>query len=357
MSQEIRLCRTPDGVRLAYALSGKGPPVVKVSHWMTHIERDWESPVWRHWLDFFSEDHTLVRYDERGCGLSDHGNLRLSLDDWVSDLETVVEAAGVDRFTLFGASQGGAIAIAYAARHPERVSSLVLYGAYAQGKLSRATDPQDVAEAEALIELTRSGWGLANPAYRRLFTMLFVPGGTEEQLAWFDDLQQSSTSGEHAARSRAVRYKIDVSDLAATLKVPTLLLHARDDALVPFEDSRHLASLIPGARLVSLNSANHILLENEPAWQDFCSELRAFLPAYVSPSEDGMVTLTSRERQVLALVAEGRDNDYIAGAFQLSARTIERHLSNSYSKLRLTGKAARAAAAARFATQAKGAQR
>lgn len=357
MRQEIRFCRAPDGVRLARAVSGKGPPLVKAGHWLTHIERDLTSPVWHHWLDFLGEDHTVVRYDERGSGLSDREDPSLSLDDWVSDLETVVEAAGVDRFTLLGLSQGGPIAIAYAARHPERVSSLVLYGTYARGRLSRTSGPQATAEAQALIELTRAGWGRSNPAFRRLFTTLFIPGATETQIAWLDDLQRVSSSGEHAARSRAVRYTIDVSALASTLTVPTLVMHARDDALVPFEEGRHLVSLIPGARFVSLNSANHILLEDEPAWQEFRSEFRAFLPAYVSPPEGGMVTLTSRERQILALVAEGRDNESIAGAFHLSVRTIERHLSNSYSKLGLTGKAARAAAAARFATQSKVAER
>jgi pimeloyl-ACP methyl ester carboxylesterase/DNA-binding CsgD family transcriptional regulator len=355
MRQEIRFCRAPDGVRLAYAVSGRGAPLVKAGHWLTHLERDPSSPVWRHWLEFLGEDHTVVRYDERGSGLSDREESSLSLEDWVSDLETVVEAAGVERFTLLGLSQGGPVAIAYAARHPERVSGLVLYGTYARGRLSRASDPQETAEAEALIELTRSGWGRPNPAFRRLFTTLFIPGATEAQIAWLDELQRVSSSGEHAARSRAARYAIDVSDLASGLTVPTLVMHAQDDALVPFEEGRHLGSLIPGARFVPLDSANHILLEDEPAWQEFRSEFRAFLPAAVSAPENGLVALTARERQILALVAEGRDNESIADALRLSVRTVERHLSNSYLKLGLSGKAARAAAAARFATQSKGA--
>lgn len=362
MSQELRFCTTPDGVRLAYAQSGTGAPVVKAGHWMTHLERDATSPVWRHWLAFLSADHTLVRYDERGCGLSDRTYPSLTLEDWVRDLETVVEASGVDRFTLLGLSQGGPIAIAYAARHPDRVRELVLYGSYARGKLRRSPTPEAREEAEALIALTRAGWGRANPAFRRLFTTLFIPGASDAQIAWLDDLQQASCSPEHAARSRAVRYTVDVSEVAATLAVRTLVMHARDDALVPFEEGRRLASLIPGARFASLDSSNHILLEDEPAWAEFRKRLREFLPAVqiddeaatasaTTSSAAGLDSLSERERQVLDLVADGRDNQAIAAALHLSVRTVERHLSNCYSKLGVTGKAARAAAAARYATQ------
>jgi pimeloyl-ACP methyl ester carboxylesterase/DNA-binding CsgD family transcriptional regulator len=273
------------------------------------------------------------------------------LEDWVGDLETVVEAAGVDRFTLLGLSQGGPIAIAYAARHPERVSRLVLYGTYARGKLHRTPTPQAKEEAEALIALTRVGWGRRNPAFRRLFTTLFIPGASDKQITWFDDLQRVSCSPDHAARSRAVRYGLDVTALASTLTVPTLVMHAREDALVPFEEGRHLVSLIPAARFASLDSANHILLEDEPAWAEFRSELRTFLSAYSSPPSVDVEALTGREQQILDLVARGHGNESIAAALHLSVRTVERHLSNCYTKLGLTGKAARAAAAARFAAR------
>jgi pimeloyl-ACP methyl ester carboxylesterase len=186
VSQEIRFCTAPDGVRLAYALSGQGTPLVKAGHWLTHIERDWNSPVWRHWLSFLGEEHTVVRYDERGSGLSDRVYSSLSLEDWVSDLETVVEASGSENFTLLGLSQGGPFAIAYAARHPDRVNRLVLYGTYARGKLRREPDPRDVEEANALVALTRTGWGRTNPAFRRLFTTLFIPGATDAQIAWLE---------------------------------------------------------------------------------------------------------------------------------------------------------------------------
>lgn len=351
MDQQIRFCTTTDGVRLAYALSGSGAPLVKAGHWLTNIERDWSSPVWRHWMKFLSAEYTLVRYDERGSGLSDRGTPHLSLDDWVGDLETVIDAAGLERFDLLGISQGGPVAIAYAARHPERVSNLVLYGTYARGRLHRAGGSQ--AEAEALVTLTRNGWGQPNPAFRRLFTTLFIPGGTDVQIAWLDDLQKVSTSAEHAARSRQVRYTIDVTALASSLTMRTLVMHARSDALVPLEEGRHLGSLIPGARFVSLESSNHILLEEEPAWEEFRSQLRAFLPIHNPTPESGFEMLTDRERQVLALVADGHDNASIAATLHLSIRTVERHLSNSYTKLKLTGKAARAAAAARFAIHSR----
>lgn len=325
--------------------------MVKAGHWMTHIERDWTSPVWRHWLSYLTEEHQVLRYDERGCGLSDRDCPSVSIEDWVRDLESVVDAAGVDRFALLGLSQGGPTAIAYAARHPERVSRLVLYGTYARGKLHRKPAGPAAEEAEALISLTRLGWGRANPAFRRLFTTLFIPGGTDKQLAWFDELQQASCSADHAARSRAARYASDVSELAAGITVPTLVLHARDDALVPFEEGRHLASLIPGAKFVSLNSANHILLEDEPAWAEFRSEVSAFVPAH-GIREVNLDILSSREQQVLALVADGKDNQTIADALNLSVRTVERHLSHCYTKLGLTGRTARAGAAARFAALA-----
>lgn len=349
MRQELRFCTAPDGVRLAYALSGHGAPLVKAGNWMTHLERDWTSPVWRHWLTALGAEQTVVRYDERGSGLSDRQYPSLAFDDWVSDLETVVDSADIDRFTLLGLSQGGPIAIAYAARHPERVGRLVLYGTFARGRRHRRTGPEAEEEAAALIALTRAGWGRRNPAFRRLFTMLFIPGGSEAQMSWFDDLQQVSCSPDHAARSRAARYDLDVSALASTIDVPTLVMHARDDALVPFEEGRHLASLIPAARFVSLDSANHILLEDEPAWAEFCSELRTFLPAFTPSTDADLSSLTGREHQILDLVAAGQGNQSIASALHLSVRTVERHLSNCYTKLGLTGRTARAAAAARFA--------
>jgi len=260
MRQELRFCTAADGVRLAYASSGQGDPLERAGHWMTHLDHDATSPVWRHWLRFLSELHTTIRYDERGCGLSDRQYPSISLDDWVGDLETVVDAARVDRFTLVGLCQGGPVAIAYAARHPDRVARLVLYGTYARGRLHRPPMPLAREEASALIALTQVGWGRGNQAFRRLFTNLFIPGGSDEQMAWFDDLQRVSCSAEHAAQARTVKYDLDVTADAVALRVPTLVLLARHDASVPFDEGRHLAALVPEARFVPLDSSNHILL-------------------------------------------------------------------------------------------------
>jgi predicted ATPase/serine/threonine protein kinase/DNA-binding SARP family transcriptional activator/alpha-beta hydrolase superfamily lysophospholipase len=277
--QNIGFCQSSDGARLAYATVGNGPPLVKAANWLSHLEYDWQSPIWRHWLIGLAQQHTLIRYDERGCGLSDWQVADISFEAWVRDLEAVVDAAGVERFPLIGISKGGSIAIAYAARHPERVSHLILYGAYARGRLIRNVEPQQAEEAELLTNLIRIGWGRENPAFRQVFASTFMPDGTQEQHRWFNELQRVSASPENAARIYAGSNLTDVRDLAAQLRVPTLVLHARGDARVPFEEGRLLASLIPGARLVTLDSNNHLLLEHEPAWQKFLSEVHEFLAA------------------------------------------------------------------------------
>jgi pimeloyl-ACP methyl ester carboxylesterase/DNA-binding CsgD family transcriptional regulator len=342
---EVRFCSAPDGVRLAYAVHGRGPPLVRVATWLTHLELDWESPVWRHWLDRLGESHTLVRYDERGCGCSGTGAEELSVDTWVGDLERVIDAVGLQRFVLLGISQGAAIAVAYAARHPDRVSDLVLYGGYARGRRLRGQGEEE----EALIAAIRAGWGSDEPAYRHLFSMLFIPHGTPEQMAWYDELLRVTTTADGAVRLFRARGAVDVVDAARLVKVRTLVIHARDDRLVPVEEARLLASLIPDARLVVLDSDNHILLADEPAWEQFLSVLREFLGTPEAPVRATAVgELSARELEVLELVAAGLTNEVIAARLRLSVRTVERHLSNIYAKLRLSGRAARAAAAVSF---------
>jgi class 3 adenylate cyclase/pimeloyl-ACP methyl ester carboxylesterase len=281
VEQQVRFCTAPDGVRLAFATHGHGPPLVRASTWLTHLEFDWQSPLWRHWLEGLAEGHTLVRYDERGCGLSDREVEELSLEAWVSDLEAVVDAANLDRFALLGISHGGPVAVAYSVRHPERVSHLVLYGTYARGRLRRGLRERE--EADAMIAMVRAGWGRNAPAFRRTFTTMFVPGATPEQMSWFDELQRISSSPEIAARIRLSRNDLDVADLARQVTVPTLVLHAKDDLVVPFTEGRLLASLIPSARFVPLEGRNHILLADEPAWPVFLRELHVFLTASQSP--------------------------------------------------------------------------
>jgi pimeloyl-ACP methyl ester carboxylesterase/DNA-binding winged helix-turn-helix (wHTH) protein len=274
--QEIRYCTTSDGVRLAYATTGSGPPLVKASNWLTHLDFEWGSPIWRHWYTALSRHHRLIRYDERGNGMSQRDVPDVSFDTWVRDLETVVDAAGLDRFPLLGISRGGAIAIAYAAKHPERVTQLVLYGAFEAGRTHVGT-PQELEARRALASLVRLGWGLDNPAFCKTFTCRFIPEATSAHERWLDELQRVSTSPENAARLMERDDDIDVRRLLSQVRTPTLVIHCDRDHAVPPERGRLLAAEIPGARYVSLPSANHLMLEEEPAWSLFLEELGLFL--------------------------------------------------------------------------------
>lgn len=275
-AQRIDYCVTADGVRIAYSAVGEGPPIVKAANWLNHLEFDWQSPVWRHWLDELTRGHRLIRYDQRGNGLSDWQVQDLTLDAFVRDLEAVVDAAGLDRFTLFGISQGCAVSIAYAVRHPERVERMILYGGYPKGWRARG-NPQEIAEREAMLTLVRQGWGRENPAFRQLFTSRYIPDGTPEQMRWFNDLQRISASAENAARLIDAFGSIDVSALLAQVKAPTLVLHCRDEFGVPYAQGESLAKGLPQARFVTLESRNHLVLEHEPAWPHLVSALRGFL--------------------------------------------------------------------------------
>jgi len=277
LKQEIRFCTAPDGVQLAYSMIGQGPSLMKTGNWMTHLEFDLESPIWRHLYRALANDYTLIRYDTRGNGLSDRTVDEISFDAFVSDLETVVDAAQVTRFALFGISQGCAVAIAYAVRHPERVSHLILYGGFAVGRNKRARSAAEKEEEAAMITLMRVGWGKENPAFRQLFTSQFMPGGTKEQADWFNELQRTTVSGEMAARIATVTSNTDVTALLSRVTVPTLVLHAREDARVPFEAGRRMAAGIPGARFEALQGRNHLFLETEPAFDQFLEQVRSFL--------------------------------------------------------------------------------
>ena len=275
MKQEIKYCRTPGGVRLAYAIAGSGPPLVKSANWLNHLEYDWESPIWRHVVRGLALDHTLIRYDARGNGMSDWDVEKLSLNAWVRDLETVVDAAGVDRFPLLGMSQGCAVSIAYVVRHPEKVSHLILYGGFAVGAAKRS--PSEKELRNAMTTLMRLGWGSDNPAFRQMFTAQFMPGATQEQADFFNELQRRTTSPECAARYFEVVGEVDVTELLGKVTTPTLVMHVRGDARVPFEAGRQMASGIPGARFVALQGQNHLFLENEPATHRFFEEIKLFL--------------------------------------------------------------------------------
>jgi pimeloyl-ACP methyl ester carboxylesterase/DNA-binding CsgD family transcriptional regulator len=335
--QTLRFCTSSDGVRLAYATGGSGPPLVKAANWLSHLEFDWRSPIWRHWIDTLSSRHTYVRYDTRGCGLSDRNPPEISFEAWVHDLEAVVDAAKLERFPLLGLSQGGAIAVEYAIRHPERVSHLVLYGAFARGRLKRGLGQASIDETLLLCKLFELGWGTDNRAFRQVFATQFLPEGSLELIDSFDELQRKSASAADAVRTLQASVQVDVSEHARRISCPTLILHARDDGRVPFEEGRILASLIPGARFVPLASRNHILLESEPAWKRFVEEVEAFLPSAGKGEFGG---LTARERELLEYLARGLDNHQIAAHLALSEKTVRNMLSSVLAKLELESRSA-----------------
>lgn len=274
--QQVRYCTSPDGTRLAWSAVGEGFPLVKTANWLNHIEFDWQSPVWRHWLREITRENRLVRYDERGNGLSEWNTPELSLDAFVEDLEAVVDAAGLDQFDLLGISQGAAVAIAYSLRNPDRIRRMVLLGGYSQGWSIRLKGA-DLERRHAMVTLSRTGWGSDSPAFRQMFTSLYIPGGTPEQLGWWNELQRVSTSPENAERLQMALGSIDVSALLSSVTVPALVAHSTRDQVIPVEAGRRLAQGIPGASFLELDSENHVLLEHEPAWSEFTQAMRAFL--------------------------------------------------------------------------------
>ncbi|HLW49220.1 MAG TPA: alpha/beta fold hydrolase [bacterium] len=345
MDQQIRFCTARDGVRIAYATIGDGPPLVKAANWLTHLEFDWHSPVWRHWMEALAAGRCLVRYDERGCGLSDWDVKDFSFDAMVRDLEAVVDALNLDRFPLLGISQGGAVSAAYAVRHPEKVTHLIMYGAFARGHVKRGQVTPE--EHEAQLSLIRLGWGRDNPAYRQIFTTQFIPDAKLEQMQWFNNLMRASTSAENAARIMEVFGQIDVTDLLPRVTVPTIVLHCRGDARVPFEEGRQMAALIPGARFIPLEGKNHLPQEGDPCWQPLIVKVRRFLgadeyaiegraavtAASPAPADRLQSLLTSREREVAALIAQGLANREIAERLVIRERTAEGHVQSILNKL------------------------
>jgi pimeloyl-ACP methyl ester carboxylesterase/DNA-binding CsgD family transcriptional regulator len=333
--QRIRYLRTPDGVQLAWAEAGSGPVVVKAANWLTHLDFDWDSPVWRHWIRFLAGHFRFVRYDERGCGMTDWKVGDLSFARWVDDLESVIEAAGLrEPVALLGISQGASVCIAYAARHPERVSHLVLYGSYARG-WSRRADAPGRKEYEAIIELVRQGWGRENPVFRQVFTSRFIPEGSTEQLDWWNELCRKTTTPEIAAELLQARGEIDVAHLLGEIRTPTLVLHARGDEVCPLAAGRMVASGIPGAEFVELDSRNHVLLEQEPAWPRFQEAVLGFLGVQgpAAGEDPAFGTLSAREREILTLIAQGLGNADIGERLTISEKTVRNHVSNLFDKL------------------------
>ena len=335
MAQSIRYLKTRDGVRLAWAALGQGPVLVKAATWLSHLTYDLESPIWRHWVEFLSNHYRLIRYDERGSGMSDWEVADLSAARWGEDLEAVIEASDAgEQFVLLGMSQGAAAAITYAVRHPERVSRLVLYGGYPTG-WAQFPDSDGYRRYRAIVDLVQLGWGKDNPAFRQLFTAQFVPGASPEQFAWFNELCRRTTTPEIATRLLVARGDLNVRDLLAQVHVPTLVLHARHDEIVPFEAGKWLATEIPNAEFVPLESRNHILLADEPAWTHFKDAVLEFTgrPRAGGVEDPLLATLSVRERQILAALVSGRSNSEIGGALFVSEKTVRNSLTRIFEKL------------------------
>ncbi|MEO8922365.1 MAG: alpha/beta fold hydrolase [Caldimonas sp.] len=335
----IHFCQSFDGARIAYTSNAhKRPALVEVATWLNHLEHDWNSPVWGPRLTALGAHFALTRYDARGCGLSDRDVDDLTFDACLHDLEAVVDAAALRRFVLLGACQGSGVAISYAARHPERVSHLVLYGAFARGRLRRNPSPQDIQEADTMLKLVELGWGRENPVFRQVYTSIFIPDSKPEQFHWFTELQRMSTSASNAIGLIRGFDVMDVSAMLSDIRSPTLVLHARGDSRVPFAEGHRIASMIPGSEFVPLESRNHILLQHEPAWRQFLVEVERFVQSgrgdkSRGADEAGFLELTAREREVLELIASGLDNLQIAQQLRITDKTVRNHINSIFAKL------------------------
>ena len=331
-ANSVRFVHTKDGVRLAWAASGQGPALVKTANWLTHLEYDRQSLVWSHWQQFFERNFSYYRYDERGIGLSQHHVEDLSPSTWLPDLEAVVEVAKPEKpFVLLGISQGTGAALSYAAKYPDNVSHLIIYGGYLQGWARR--EPEERRRREAVRELVELGWGKSNPVFRRLYTSMFLPDGTEEQLAWFDEVCARSTSPALAARLMGEQSHADFSAMPEEVEVPTLVMHCRDDGVVPFSQGAEIAAGIRNAEFVQLESRNHILLSDEPSWETFKSVTLEFTGTKAAAEDALFVTLTNREREVLAQITAGFSNSEISERLFISEKTVKNHITNIFEKL------------------------
>ena len=335
IQQSIRYVKTADQVRVAWASTGNGPPLVKAATWLTHLNYDLESPIWRHWIEFFSSHFRVIRYDERGCGMTDWDVADLSPQRWVEDFEAVVAASNPgEQFVILGVSQGAATAVSYAARHPERVAKLILYGGYVLGWANRA-DTDGMRRYRAIIDLARLGWGKENPVFRQLFTAQFVPEARPEQIEWFNELCRRTTTPEIATRLLQARSEANMRDLLPQVRVPTLVIHGRRDEVVPFSSGKMLATEIPGAEFVELDSRNHILLADEPAWERFREVVLEFTGRKAAAgAEDALFSVLSpREREILAAIVAGRSNAEIGSSLFVSEKTVRNSLTRIFEKL------------------------
>jgi pimeloyl-ACP methyl ester carboxylesterase/DNA-binding CsgD family transcriptional regulator len=346
IQRDIRFCRSSDGVELAMGLYGAGPPLVKAATWLTHIELEQTSPFGHQLIEAFAPDFRYVTYDARGCGLSQRRVDDVSFEAWVQDLEAVVDALALDTFSLLGTSQGAAVAVAYAARHPERVSRLILLGGFATSYFTTGkSDPAVVQEAQTLLKIVEIGWGSDRPEFRQVFVSKFLPDATAEQWREFDALQKATVAPEMAVRYLQTMYSINVKDLATQVRCPVLALHMKGDQLIYFDQGRRLAASIPGARFVPLEGNNHLPLAHEPAWTVFVNEVFSFLGTKRNEAPGASrPLLTPRQLDVLARVARGQTDKEIARDLRLSPRTVEMHVAGA---MKMLGAKTRAEAVAK----------
>jgi pimeloyl-ACP methyl ester carboxylesterase/DNA-binding CsgD family transcriptional regulator len=334
MRQQVRFCTSFDGTRIAYASTGDGPPLVRAPHWFSHLEHDWTNPAFQGWVGDLSKRYALLRFDQRGSGLSDREVASISPESHVRDMEAVVDAAGLERFAIFGASQGAAFALAYAARHPERVSHLILYGGFARGWRKRGT-PMQIAQRETQVRLIELGWGSDEPSFRQVFATQFMPDASPEVIRAFNDMMPLTSSAETAARIFLTNGDVDVQDEARRVRCPTLVVHGTGDLRIEFEEGRRIAALVPGATFVSLESRNHIMPPGDPAWQKLLDAIIDFYPPSRSGAPAGFPQLTGREREVLDLMAQGLDNAQIAARLALSEKTVRNNITHIFDKIQV----------------------
>lgn len=336
LGQRIRFVDGSGGVRIAYSAIGSGPPIVLVTGWHSHLELDLESPVWRPWIEELSRGHSIVRMDTRGAGLSDRGVDDHSLEARVADLEAVVDALGLKRFSILTLIAEAPVAITYANRHPARVKQLVLHGPWARGRFRRGISPHYQEVLENLIRQVELGWDWDDPLVRTIFTCSFIPDATPRQEDWFNNAARFSMTPADAARRLRANYGIDVQEAAMRVACPTLIMQPRGDG--SFEEGRLVATLVPGARFVSLDTRNHVLLEQEPSWKRWVKEVRAFI-GKPSIEDAGFGDLTPREADLLLLISKGLDNAQIAATLSLSEKTVRNHITSIFAKLQVESRA------------------
>lgn len=335
LGQQVRYFESFDGARIAYAITGSGPPVVLMPSWLTHLDYQARSVAWRPWLEALASRYTLIRYDPRGCGLSERNVSDLSFKSWVQDFAAFVEMLDLEQFSLIGVCQGGAVAIAYASIHPERISHLLLFGTYARGRNRRSSPPLEPEKAKVMLEMLELGWGHEDSAFMRSFATQFQPDGSIEHLRSWCEMQRRATSAANAVELTRIMFDIDISEAASRIACPTLVAHADRDAVAPVEEGKFLAQRIPNARYLELDTPNHFMLPNEPAWAVFVAAMYDFLPA--PAAQDGrFAELTDREREVMDLVARGFDNHRIGAQLKISEKTVRNHLTGILDKLGVT---------------------